>query len=215
MGETIVCDQMQPNDAIVVRAVSVLRGGGVIVLPTDSVYGICCAAVAGNPAHEKIFRIKQRDPSQTLPLFIADASDLDRIATDVPDWARRAAALFWPGALTLVVRASKTLPAEYTQTYGSAAPTVAVRVPGSPLVCAIVRTLGLPLAQTSANTHGAPSATSGSSLEPAVSNACDLVLDAGPAPLSVASTIVDATADQLRVLREGAITREELFAACG
>lgn len=215
MGETIVCDQMQPDDTVVASAVSVLRAGGVVVLPTDSVYGICCAAVAGNPAHEKIFRIKRRDRSQTLPLFIADASDLDCIATDVPDWAHRAAASFWPGALTLVVRASETLPAEYTQTSEGAAPTVAVRVPGSPLVCAIVRALGSPLAQTSANTHGAPSATSGSSLEPAVSNACDLVLDAGAAPLAVASTIVDATANQLRVLRKGAITHAELLAACG
>ena len=91
--------------------------------------------------------------------------------------------------------------------------TIALRVPDSELDRAIVRAVGAPLAQTSANTHGAPAATSGSELEDALIESCDLVLDAGQAPVGVASTIVDATGSELRILRRGALTEEELLLA--
>lgn len=205
MGAVVEVGQGRPEPAVVSRAVEVARAGGVLVLPTDSVYGICCAAVAGNPAHARIFDIKRRDRAQTLPWFVADASDLDRYGRDVPDWARRLAERHWPGALTLVVRASRAVPGEYALSRDGAPATIALRVPGSELVRAIVRELGAPLAQTSANTHGAPSAVSGADVEPLIVEAADLVLDGGRAPLAVASTIVDATGAEPRVLRRGAV----------
>ena len=182
------------------------------MLPTDSVYGICCAATPGNPAHGRIFDIKRRDRAQTLPWFVADVDDLARYGLDVSARALRLAERLWPGALTIVVRASAEVPPEYAQP-GDGGATIALRVPASDLDRAVVRALGVPLAQTSANTHGAPAATSGSGLDPAIVAAADLVLDAGPAPVGVASTIVDATSDELRILRAGALDEAEVLLA--
>lgn len=212
MGAVICVDQNHPSPDVVERVARALREGGVAVLPTDSVYGICCAAAPGNPGHACIFDIKHRDRSQTLPWFIADASELAVYGRDVPAWALRLAEAHWPGALTLVVRASDAVPVEYAQ-QAPDGPTIALRVPDSALCRAVVRALGRPLAQTSANTHGAPSATTGHGIEPAIVEAADLVLDGGAAPVGVASTIVDATGVEPRVLREGAITASEVLLA--
>ena len=212
MGAVICVDQNHPSPDVVERVARALREGGVAVLPTDSVYGICCAAAPGNPGHACIFDIKHRDRSQTLPWFIADASELAVYGRDVPAWALRLAEAYWPGALTLVVRASDAVPVEYAQQTPDG-PTIALRVPDSALCRAVARALGRPLAQTSANTHGAPSATTGHGIEPAIVEAADLVLDGGAAPVGVASTIVDATGVEPRVLREGAITASEVLLA--
>ena len=212
MSQAMTVRQERPSREVVSRAAEVARAGGVLVLPTDSVYGLACAATPGNPAHRRIFDIKRRELSQTLPWFVADVADLDAYGEQVPAWAHRLAASFWPGALTLVVRASSAVPPEYAQD-GPDGPTIALRVPGSELCRQIVRALGGPLAQTSANTHGRPAATSVAALEPAVADAADLVLDAGPAPVGVASTIVDATGDAPRVLRAGALGEAEVLRA--
>lgn len=212
MGAVILASQASPDRATVDRAAATLRDGGVVVLPTDSVYGICCAATPGNPGHGRIFDIKRRDRAQTLPWFVADADDLARYGRDVSDGALRLAERLWPGALTIVVRASAEVPREYAQP-GEGGATIALRVPASELDRAVVRALGVPIAQTSANTHGAPAATSGSGLEPAIVAAADLVLDAGPAPVGVASTIVDATGRELRILRAGALDEAEVLLA--
>ena len=212
MGAVLHASQVNPDGPTVARAAATLRDGGVVVLPTDSVYGICCAATPGNPAHERIFDIKRRDRAQTLPWFVADVDDLARYGLDVSARALRLAERLWPGALTIVVRASAEVPPEYAQP-GDGGATIALRVPASDLDRAVVRALGVPLAQTSANTHGAPAATSGSGLDPAIVAAADLVLDAGPAPVGVASTIVDATSDELRILRAGALDEAEVLLA--
>lgn len=212
MGSVLAVSQSAPAPEAVRRAAEVARSGGVLVLPTDSVYGLACAAAPGNPAHGRIFEIKRRERSQTLPWFVADAADLAVYGEGVPAWALRLAEAFWPGALTLVVRASAAVPPEYAQP-GPDGPTIALRVPGSELCRQLVRALGTPLAQTSANTHGAPAATSGHGVEPGIVASADLVLDAGPAPVGVASTIVDATGDAPRVLRAGAIDEPEVLLA--
>lgn len=211
MGAVLHASQVNPDGPTVARAAATLRDG-VVVLPTDSVYGICCAATPGNPAHGRIFDIKRRDRAQTLPWFVADVDDLARYGLDVSARALRLAERLWPGALTIVVRASAEVPPEYAQP-GDGGATIALRVPASDLDRAVVRALGVPLAQTSANTHGAPAATSGSGLDPAIVAAADLVLDAGPAPVGVASTIVDATSDELRILRAGALDEAEVLLA--
>ena len=115
MGAVLLASQTDPSPEIVGRAAAVLRAEGVAVLPTDSVYGICCAALPGNPAHARIFDIKRRDRAQTLPWFVADPADLARYGRDVPAWALRLAERHWPGALTIVVRASDAVPPEYAQ----------------------------------------------------------------------------------------------------
>lgn len=214
MGAVVALNQQEPDAVVLARAAEVLRAGGVLVVPTDSVYGLACMATPGNAAHARIFQIKRRDRAQTLPWFIADPADLDVYGSDVPAWARRLAAACWPGALTLVVRASVAVPPEYAQPGANGGPaTIALRVPGSALCRQLVRAAGAPLAQTSANTHGAPAATSGHGVESAIVAAADLTLDAGPAPVGVASTIVDATGPVPRILRIGALSEATVLLA--
>lgn len=207
MSSVMEVSQEVPSEAAVARTAAVLQTGGVIVMPTDSVYGIACAATEGNPGHARIFELKQRPRTQTLPWLVADAEDLERYGSNVPVWARDLAQRWWPGALTLVVQASPEVPAEYRQAESG---TIALRLPGSPLMVAVMRRTGTPLANTSANTHGAAAATSGHGVEPRIVEGVDLLLDAGPAPIAVASTIVDCSAAGPRILRAGAISPAEL-----
>ena len=199
-GTVLACDQAHPSEEVLDRAAAVLEGRGTLVMPTDSVYGIGALACPRNEGHERIFAIKRRDRTQTLPWLVADVEDLDRYGRAVPVWARRLAAAHWPGALTLVVWAGEAVPPEYQAANG----TIALRVPDSELVRALARRVGA-LAVTSANLHGEPSPASAAELAWEVVDGADLTLDAGPAPVGVASTIVDCTGDEPRVLRQGAI----------
>ena len=209
MGRLLMVDQNNPDRAVIDQAVATLAFGGVLVMPTDSVYGIGCAAQPNNTALERIFFIKRRDRSQTLPWLIADAGDLMRYAENLTPAAVALATAFWPGALTLVVRASEEVAPEYRNAVG----TIALRLPNSNLVREIARRCGCALATTSANTHGEAAAISGSTVEERIVMNADLTLDAGPAPIAIASTIVDVTGAKPRILREGAIPRERILAA--
>ncbi len=200
MGKVLLVDQDCPQRGVLREAEHVLCAGGALVVPTDSVYGIGCAATPNNPGHERIFSIKLRERSQTLPWLVADPADLATYGKDVPAWMEQLARELWPGALTLVVAASDAVPPEYRAANG----TIALRVPDSNLVRALARKVG-PLATTSANTHGQASATSGASVEKRIVQEADLTLDAGPAPLAIASTIVGCEAGAMRIYREGAI----------
>ena len=210
MGRVMQISQDSPTSEALDAATKARESGGVIGSPTDSVYGLVCAATPNNPAHQRIFEIKNRPATQTLPLFVADPNDLPRYAASVPTWALSLVNAYWPGALTLVVTATDALPAEHLASTG----TVALRCPSSALVRELARRVG-PLAQTSANPHGEPSATSGASVELQIIEAADLTLDGGPAPLAIASTIVDCTGSAPRVLREGAIPVSEVLRVAG
>lgn len=209
MGRSMIVDQAHPDRGAIGQAVAVLVSGGVVVMPTDSVYGIGCAAQPGNPGHERIFAIKRRDRVQTLPWLIADAGDLMRYAVGLAPASITLATAFWPGALTLVVQASEEVAPEYRRADG----TIALRLPNSHLVRELARRCGCALATTSANTHGEAAAVSGEAVEPRIVEAADLTLDAGPAPLAIASTIVDVAGSEPRILREGAIPRERIMEA--
>ncbi|MCH3942730.1 MAG: threonylcarbamoyl-AMP synthase [Atopobiaceae bacterium] len=207
MGKVMPCDQGHPSGQVVDAAVRALAGGGVLVMPTDSVYGIGVAATPDNPGLERVFRIKRRPAGQTLPWLVAEADDLMRYGRDVPEWALRLARAFWPGALTLVVDAAPCVPAEYRRPEDG---TIALRMPDSALVRDLARRMGTPLAVTSANTHGMPSVASGAELEPALVAEADLTLDGGTAPQGVASTIVGTSGEAPLILREGAISRRAI-----
>lgn len=207
MGDVIKVSQSEPTQEALALAAATLSFGGVVVMPTDSVYGIGCAATPNNPAHQRIFQIKQRPAGQTLPWLVADFSDLERYATDLPASALKLVTRYWPGALTVVVRASEAVPGEYRGADG----TIALRMPDSMLVRELARRVGCPLATTSANTHGEAAATSGASVEQAILEAADLTIDAGPAPIAIASTIVSLVGAEPRVLREGALPATEVL----
>ena len=212
MREYIKVDQMNPEASVVSLAVEVARQGGVLIMPTDSVYGIGVAATPQNPGHKRVFEIKQRPSTQTLPWLVGSKSDLQKYAHITHDWAYKLVDAYWPGALTLVVTASENVPDEYVLPDNR---TIALRMPNSPLVCQIAQQLGCPLATTSANTHGAPSAVDGCGLEDCLIEQADLTLDGGPAPLAIASTIVDCTGDEPRILREGALSTKDILATAG
>lgn len=196
-GRIVTCSQLEPEEEVLDDATAVLSGGGVVVMPTDSVYGIGAAAREGNPGHARIFDIKRRERSQTLPLLLADPEDLDRYACDLPAYARELAVRHWPGALTLVVRASDEVGEEFRRDG-----TVALRVPDSPLVRELARRQGCPLAVTSANTHGFPAPATSDDIERRIADLADLTLAAGPTPGGVPSTIVSCAGPEPAVIRK-------------
>ena len=202
MTYVVSVGQSHPTPESMKIGVDALLGSQCVIMPTDSVYGIGAALIPHNPGHEHIFEIKRRDRAQTLPLLLADLQDIDRFGCDIEDWVYPVMEQFWPGALTVVVKAASTVPLDYVAANG----TIAVRVPDSELVRQLARGCGGALAVTSANTHGAPSPASLDELEEVVKEQADLVFDAGACPLGIASTIIDATGKQPQLLRDGGVS---------
>ncbi len=191
-----------PGRHIIEQTGDILRSGGVAIVPTDSVYGIACAALPDNPGHRRIFTLKRRSRALTLPLLISSVDELALWAHSVSEAAYQLARAFWPGGLTLVVTASHKLPREYVRQDG----TVALRVPACELVCELVQYVGVPLATTSANIHGKPAPASAHELDASLISGVDLTLNSGSTQLGIASTIVDVSRDSLQIVRSGAIS---------
>ncbi|MDP8969027.1 MAG: L-threonylcarbamoyladenylate synthase, partial [Actinomycetota bacterium] len=195
----------QPTPPGLARAVQLLRAGGLVAFPTETVYGLGADARAA-AAVARIFAAKARPVDNPLIVHVADASGLESVAASVPPLAARLAQRWWPGPLTLVVDAASDLPKETT----GGLSTVAVRVPAHPVALALVRAAGLPIAAPSANRSGRPSPTTAAHVVADLGDAVELVVDAGPCQVGVESTVVDARGDAPRVLRDGAVTREQL-----
>ena len=191
-------------------AVHALASGGVVALPTDTLYGLAACAF-DEAAVAKIFKAKGRDSATALPLLLADAEDARRCGTDLPPAMWLLAEKFWPGALTLVVRKSDAVP--YAVTAGM--DTVGLRVPDHPLPRAVARELGSPITGTSANRSGMPGLATAQSVRDELGDSIDFVLDGGDAPGGVASTVLDLSGDAPRVLRQGAVSKDAIAAACG
>lgn len=186
------------------EAVNTLSRGGLVVLPTDTVYGI--GADAFTPAAvAALLAAKGRGRQMPPPVLVPEARTVDGLCTDVPDAVRDLLEAFWPGGLTVICHAQPSLAWDLGDTAG----TVAVRMPDHPAALALLRRTG-PLAVSSANRTGQPAAgTAGEALEQ-LGDRVQVYLDAGPAPGGVASAIVDATGDRLRLVRAGAVPLERL-----
>lgn len=192
------------------KAAGVLRAGGLVALPTETVYGL--GANAEDPAAvARIFQVKGRPPSHPLIVHIAGGERLDDWGADVAATARRLADRFWPGPLTLVLRRGRRVPLEVT----GGLETVAVRVPDHPLALALLSAFGGGVAAPSANRFGSVSPTTAEDVRTELGDAVDFVLDGGPCHVGVESTIVDVSGDVPSVLRPGGVTREELEAVLG
>ncbi len=198
----------EPEDAVVQRTAAVLAAGGVAILPTDTVYGIAQAVGANPDGARRLFQIKRRDPRKAVAWLVAGPEALDEYGVDVPAYARRLARAFWPGGLTLVVRASDRVPQAYRGPQG----TIALRVPAAPVVVRLARRLATPLATTSANTSGQPAPASYAQLEPRVRDEADIVLDDGVTHAVEASTVVVCTGDAPLVTRVGTIAARLIMA---
>lgn len=190
-------------------AAEALRGGGVVLLPTDTVYGI--AVVASAPgATARLFALKERSEGQPVAVLVADRAQALALADAPGDAALRLMERLWPGPLTLVVRRSPT--ASSLELGGDPA-TVGLRCPDHDLVRALATEVG-PLATTSANRHGQPTPLTAAEAAASLVGPVDLVVDGGRLG-SVASTVVDLTGSEPKVLREGAVTVDHLHRALG
>jgi L-threonylcarbamoyladenylate synthase len=190
------------------EAVDVLRAGGIVALPTDTVYGIAVGLETPGGI-EALFAAKQRPPDKGIMLLLADAAQAPRIGRWPPSAATLAAA-FWPGGLTLIVPQRPDVPLPAALTGGAA--TIGLRVPDHDAPRSLAAALG-PLPTTSANVSGVPEARDAAAIVAQLGHAVALVLDGGPAHGGPPSTIVDCTVDPPRLLREGAIPAEAIQAA--
>ena len=196
--------QQQVEDGI-----SILRQGGLVAFPTDTVYGL--GASANLPqAVEKVYQVKQRPRDRALPLLLADISQISEVAYPVSQVAWRLARAFLPGALTLVLPKSKSVPDIIT----AGGKTVAVRVPAHPIPVALARGLGTPIVGTSANISGQPSPLTAEEVSIQFGNKMEIIIDGGRCPGGRESTVVDVTGEVPVMLREGAIAREKLQQVC-
>ncbi|MCB5183055.1 L-threonylcarbamoyladenylate synthase [Streptomyces antimicrobicus] len=192
------------------KAVGVLRDGGLVAMPTETVYGL--GANAEDPAAvSRIFQVKGRPPSHPLIVHLGSAEQLDDWVQDVPAAARLLAEHFWPGPLTLVLRRGPRVPLEAT----GGLETVAVRVPDHPVALALLAAFGGGVTAPSANRFGSVSPTTADDVRAELGDAVDLVLDGGSCEVGVESTIVDATGGTPVILRPGGVTREDLEAVLG
>lgn len=190
------------------QALTVLKNGGIIAFPTDTVYGLGALAF-DNAAIESIYVAKDRPIEKAIPILIGDLSDLDQVAVDIPNMALRFADRFWPGPLTCIVPKRKTLPPAV-----SATSTVAVRIPNHPDILSLLRVAG-PMAVTSANISGQPSPSTAEEVYAQLNGRIPLILDGGKTPGGVPSTLVDCSGSEPIILREGPITMQELLSALG
>jgi L-threonylcarbamoyladenylate synthase len=185
------------------RAAEIIRAGGLLILPTDTVYGL--AADLWNPeAVARLYAVKRRPPEKAIPILLADFEAIHQVAAEIPALALTLANHFWPGALTLTLPKKSGLPEIV-----SSLPTIGVRIPDHPAARAVIRACGGVLAVTSANVSGAASPLTFK--ETLILEEIDLALDGGDCPGGVSSTVVDLTGGVVRVLRAGPISEEEIL----
>lgn len=197
---TFDCSDVDQRDAGLKAAETAARGGSLVVLPTDTVYGIGADAF-NSSAVAALLAAKGRGPDMPVPVLVGSWSTIDGLAQTVSDDARRLIEAFWPGALSLVIRQAPSLAWNLGDTHG----TVMVRMPMHPVALDLLRTVG-PMAVSSANRGGQPPATTAAAAEAQLGADVAVYLDGGVAPVGVPSTIVDLSGSTPRVLREGAVT---------
>jgi L-threonylcarbamoyladenylate synthase len=193
-------DGNQPQGDAILEAARIIRGGGVVVFPTTSLYGL--AADASNPAAvEKVFAIKQRPLNKPVLILVPNLWDIENLVSDVPLAAEWIMTALWPGNLTLIFKAGNGLLPGLTAGTGK----IGIRLPIYPVARRLVRAAGIPITATSANISGQTGCSRIADLDPSVAAAVDLILDAGPLKGGAGSTILDVSQDPPVLLREGSI----------
>ena len=187
------------------RGISILKQGGLVSFPTDTVYGLGVWA-NNQTAVEQVYKVKERPRNKALPLLLANISQIGEVAEPVPPITWLLAHNFLPGALTIVLHKSNLVPDIIT----AGGINVAVRIPAHPIPIALAQGLGAPIVGTSANLSGKQSALKADEVYSQFGNKVDLIIDGGRCPGGRESTIIDVTGEEPVILREGAISREEL-----
>ena len=192
------------------EASEILRNGGLVAFPTETVYGLGGDAT-DKEASKKIYAAKGRPSDNPLIVHIAKFSQLEDISKDLPENAKKLADAFWPGPLTMVVNKNKVIPYETT----GGLDTVAVRMPNNPVALALIEESGCMIAAPSANTSGRPSPTKASHVYEDLSGKIEAILDGGSVDIGLESTIVDLTEDVVTILRPGYINMDMLREVVG
>jgi L-threonylcarbamoyladenylate synthase len=195
---------------LIQKAARIIKGGGLVAFPTETVYGLGANALDAN-AVKKIFLAKGRPSDNPLIVHIAENKELMLIAKNVSTEAKALMKAFWPGPLTLIVEKKKNVPDEVS----AGLPTVAVRMPDHPVALALIKAVGLPIAAPSANLAGKPSPTSAQHVAEDLVEKIDLILDGGSSKIGLESTVVDASGDKILILRSGAVTADALQKVLG
>jgi release factor glutamine methyltransferase len=208
MSKVFHIDPENPSAEVINLAATVLRDGGIVVFPTETVYGIGAAAHSCFGPHE-IFDIKVRPLEKPLPWLVEDEDALDIYGVEVPEYAHNLAKAFWPGALSLVVKASDVVGKDFRADDD----TVALRSPDHEVVMELIQASGGPIIATSANTSGMPAPGDFAEVEERILAAADVVLDGGETAHRMASTVVGCTGPEPVILREGAIPSDQIMVA--
>lgn len=208
--QILAIDPQAIDLVLVQRAAEVLRRGGLVAFPTETVYGLGAAALQPD-AVGRIFEAKGRPQSNPLIVHVASVDAARALVTHWPDAAARLAERFWPGPLTMVLPRASCVPDVVT----AGGPTVALRLPSHPVARALLDALHDPVAAPSANRSSRISPTRGEHVIRDLDGRVDLILDAGPAPGGIESTVVDLTDSPVRLLRPGLITPELLRSVVG
>lgn len=190
------------------QAIETLNNGGIVAFPTDTVYGLGADA-SSHDAILRIYEAKRRPRRLALPLLLADVSQIPSVARDIPEIAWLLAKHFLPGGLTLVLYKSPSVSSLIT----GGSDKIAVRVPAHPIPIALLEGLGGPITGTSANLTGRPSLLTTREVNNQLGDRVDFIID-GECPGGVVSTVIDITTDPIRILREGAISSEEISRVC-
>ena len=187
------------------QAVAILKNGGLVSYPTDTVYGLG-ACMTDTKAVDRIFQVKGRPKGMALPVLLADVTQIKDIVISVPPIAQRLADEFFPGALTIILPKSDYMPDIIT----GGGRTVAFRIPDHPVPLALIRGLGKPIVGTSANLSGQPSALTAMEVQAQIGDKIDMVIDGGKCPGGIESTVIDLSGERPVIRRQGAISVERL-----
>jgi L-threonylcarbamoyladenylate synthase len=191
------------------EAVRILKEGGVVAYPTDTVYGLG-AIIDSAEAVEKIFLVKSRPRRMSLPLLVANVSQIESLTANISPVAHRLIEAFLPGAVTLVFSVSSRVP-DYLQTPEG---TIALRIPNHPVPIALISGIGTAIVGTSANLSGRPSPLTAREVDEQIGEKVELIIDGGRCP-GTESTIIDVTKAVPVVLRRGAVSVSEIEKVCG
>jgi L-threonylcarbamoyladenylate synthase len=184
-------------------ALKILHSGGLVAFPTDTVYGVGALAFNGN-AIKSIYAAKDRPIEKAIPVLLADAVDMDKVGQEIPEIAYKLASRFWPGPLTCLIPKKPILPESI-----SATSTVGVRVPDHPQARSLLRAAG-PMAVTSANISGQANPSTAKEVLAQLNGRIPLIIDGGKTPGGVPSTVVDCSTNELKIIREGPVSLEEI-----
>lgn len=190
------------SEEAIKEAGKVLRDGGIVAFPTDTVYGLG-AVFSDDKAVQRLFEAKGRDEGKPLSILVSDLEQVELLAAEIPEKARALMKKYWPGALTIILKKRP----ELSDRICAKGETVGIRMPDSPDALRLIREVGSPLAAPSANTSGKRSSVTAEDVREDLYGKIDMLLDGGACPVGLSSTVVELSGTETRILREGIITK--------